>query len=42
LTGSLASADSVVVPMNRSAPAVITGITWAPASTSRRQISTAL
>ena len=42
LTGSLASADSVVAPMKRSAPVVITGTTWAPASTSRRQISTAL
>ena len=41
-TGSLASADSVVVPRNRSAPAVITGMTWAPASTKRRLISTAL
>ena len=41
-TGSLASADSVVRPMKCSAPSVITGMTWAPASTSRRQISTAL
>ena len=41
-TGSLASADSVVRPRKCSAPFVITGTTWAPASTSRRQTSTAL
>ena len=41
-TGSLASADRVVMPRKCSAPLVITGTTWAPASTSRRQTSTAL
>ncbi len=41
-TGSLASADSVVMPRKCSAPLVITGMTCAPASTNRRQISTAL
>src|SRR3954453_1554297 len=41
-TGSLASADNVVVPRKCSAPLVITGTTWAPASTSRRHTSTAL
>ncbi len=41
-TGSLASAESVVRPMKCSAPAVITGTTCAPASTRRRQTSTAL
>ena len=42
LTGSLASADNVVTPMKRSAPAVITGMTCAPASTRRRDTSIAL
>ena len=41
-TGSQASALSVVRPMKCSAPAVITGTTWAPASTSRRHTSIAL
>ena len=41
-TGSLASALSVVRPMKCSAPLVITGATCAPASTRRRQTSTAL
>ena len=35
-------AENVVAPTNRWAPSVITGATWAPASTSRRQTSTAL
>ena len=41
-TGSLASALSVVRPRKCSAPRVITGTTWAPASISRRHTSTAL
>ena len=41
-TGSDASADRVTAPTKRSASAVITGTTWAPASTSRRHTSTAL
>ena len=41
-TGSEASADRVTAPTKRSASAVITGTTWAPASTSRRHTSTAL
>ena len=36
------SAESVVAPRNRVAPAVITGETCAPPSTRRRQTSTAL
>ena len=41
-TGSLARAENVVRPTKCSAPAVITGTTCAPASTSRRQTSMAL
>ena len=41
-TGSEASAEKVVSPTKRRAPAVMTGTTWAPASTSRRHTSTAL
>ena len=41
-TRSDASADRVTAPTKRSASAVITGTTWAPASTRRRQTSTAL
>jgi hypothetical protein len=37
-----ATADSVTDPTKRAAPAVITGVTCAPASTSRRHSSTAL
>ena len=41
-TFSDASASKVVRPTKRLAPAVMTGTTWAPASTSRRHTSTAL
>ena len=41
-TGSLDSAESVVRPIKRSALSVMTGTTWAPASTNRRHKSTAL
>ena len=41
-TGSEASAEKVVSPTKRVAPSVRTGATWAPASTRRRQTSTAL
>jgi len=41
-TGSLARALNVVRPTNRSAASVITGMTYAPASISRRHSSTAL
>jgi hypothetical protein len=41
-TGSDASAENVVAPTKRSAPLVSTGMTWAPASTSRRHTSIAL
>ena len=41
-TGSDARAERVTAPTKRSASAVITGTTWAPASTSRRHTSTAL
>ncbi len=41
-TGSDASAENVVAPTNRWAPAVRTGVTQAPASTRRRQTSMAL
>ena len=40
--GSDARAENVVAPTIRSAPAVSTGTTWAPSSTSRRHTSTAL
>ena len=40
--GSLARAEKVSGPMNRVASSVRTGATWAPASKSRRQTSTAL
>jgi hypothetical protein len=41
-TGSDASAENVVAPTKRCAPSVMTGTTWAPASTRRRQTSIAL
>ena len=41
-TGSEARAENVVSPTKRVAPRVITGTTWAPASTSRRHTSIAL
>src|SRR5271165_7296703 len=40
--GSEAKASKVTLPTNRVARSVRTGATWMPASTSRRQISTAL
>ena len=40
--GSEASAENVRAPTKRCASAVRTGATWAPASTSWRQTSTAL
>ena len=41
-TGSDAKAENVVAPTKRSAPLVMTGTTWAPASTRRRHTSMAL
>ena len=41
-TGSEASAENVTAPTNFVASSVSTGVTWMPASTSRRQTSTAL
>ena len=42
LRGSEASAENVTAPTKRVASSVSTGSTWTPASTSRRQTSTAL
>ena len=41
-TGSEARAEKVTAPTKRVASSVSTGVTWTPASTSRRQTSTAL
>ncbi len=40
--GSDASAENVTAPTKRVASSVSTGVTWMPASTRRRQTSTAL